>query len=405
MSALTQSLAPARPWAGRRPSRRTVYAAALNHGVFALFPLMFTGFVLYAAIHIHAFAVDFHNCEWLAGQRLLHGLSPYPGAHSAAVLSEGRPGAMPFAYPAVGAVMYAGIALIPHYVADAVVTVAAMAAVFVSLRLAGARDWRLYGLVFLWPAVMIGWQTANLTLPLVAGAAAVWHFRDRPRRIGALLALMISLKIVLWPLALWLLATRRFRSVAYLVAWGLALNVFAWAVVGYNELPHYLTLLQAFNHAGEQHAYSVINLALHVGASPGIATAVGYALAGLAAAWCVKFGRQGRDRAAFALAIGVVLLATPIVWLHYFALLLVPLALIKPRLGAVWLLPLLMFGCPPTSPAMFQIVLVLVITTVMFVVMLREDRRHLSSTTRRPRAWQSARLRRVGMSEEALETT
>ena len=338
-------------------------------------PLVFTGFVLYIAIRAGAFAVDFHNGEWPAGLRLLHGITPYFGPHSAAVLSAGaaHPKVTPFVYPGVGAVMYAGLALIPHYVADALFTAFDMVAVFISLRLMGARDWRLYGLVFLWPPVIIGWQTANITLLLGLGMAAAWYYRDRPRITGPMLALLISVKIVMWPLALWLLATRRYRAVGYMAAWGLVLNLAAWAIVGYNEIPRYLSVLQSFNNAGERRAYSVINLAIHLGASSQMATVLGYAIAGVVALICFRVGRAGRERLAFVLCVAVALLATPIIWLHYFALLLVPLALVKPRLGAVWLLPLAMFGCPPTEPTTWQIAIVLAIATMLVLLMARTE--------------------------------
>ena len=46
--------------------------------------------------------------------------------------------------------------------------------------------------------------------------------------------------------------------------------------------------------------------------------------------------REDGDRRAFSVAIIAALLLTPIVWLHYFALLVVPLALARPRLAWAW---------------------------------------------------------------------
>jgi hypothetical protein len=42
----------------------------------------------------------------------------------------------------------------------------------------------------------------------------------------------------------------------------------------------------------------------------------------------------------FILAIAAALAFSPIVWLHYFAFLLVPIALVRPRLSLLWFLPL-----------------------------------------------------------------
>jgi hypothetical protein len=102
-----------------------------------------------------------------------------------------------------------------------------------------------------------------------------------------------------------------------------------------------------------------------------MATAIGYAVAAGVALLSFKIGRRGYERAAFALAMGVVLLATPIVWLHYLALLLVPLAIILPRVGPLWMLPLFTFGCPPTVPSTFQIALVLGVFSLLVAVMVR----------------------------------
>jgi hypothetical protein len=51
--------------------------------------------------------------------------------------------------------------------------------------------------------------------------------------------------------------------------------------------------------------------------------------------------KRDGDRLSLAASIAASLLLSPIVWLHYFVLLLVPLALARPRLTAAWvILPL-----------------------------------------------------------------
>jgi Glycosyltransferase family 87 len=381
---ISLSLASRSP--GRRSQRAAVYATAFRHGMFGVVPLLFTGFFIYITLRAHALAVDFHNGEWPAGLRILHDLSPYFGPHSAAVLSAGspHPTVTPMVYPALGALLFAAFALLPHTVADITFTCLDMAAVLVALRLLDVRDWRLYGVVFLWPPVVSGWQTANITLLLVLGVAAVYRYRDRPVLSGVILALLVSIKLILWPLGLWLLATRRYMGLAYAVATGLMVNVMAWGVLGFDELPRYVRILQAFDRAGERRAYSTIGLALHLGASRPVATTVGFALAFVAAVACFAVGRRGHDRMSFTLCVAVALLATPIIWLHYFALLLVPLALARPRFSAAWLLPLVLFLGPPTSPSTRQVALALFVSTTLVLVALRT----------RPsvvRAWRPAR--------------
>ena len=353
-----------------KDTRKALRKAALNHGVFALVPLILNLFVLYAAFRLHAFAVDFRNGQSPAGQRVLDGLSPYVGAHSSLYI---YPNHFPFAYPALAAVVYAGFAAIPHYLSAALFTVCDIAAVFAALKLLRVRDWRLYGLAFLWQPVVLGWQTANITLLLGLSIAAIWYFRDRPTLSGALLALGISLKIIVWPLLIWLLATRRYRAFAFTLVFSLALNLMAWAVVGYDQLPHYLKVATSFSAAGGHRGYSVINLILHLGGRPQLANALGYGFAAAVAALGFWLGREGRERLAFVLSIAVALLATPIIWLHYFGLLLVPLALIRPRVSPLWLVPVVTFACPPTDPATWQLVLVLAVFATLVVGMARAE--------------------------------
>jgi hypothetical protein len=65
--------------------------------------------------------------------------------------------------------------------------------------------------------------------------------------------------------------------------------------------------------------------------------AIGVALLG----GLVIIARRGDERAAFIIALAAALACSPIVWLHYFALLLVPVALASRRLQLVWFIPLL----------------------------------------------------------------
>ena len=58
------------------------------------------------------------------------------------------------------------------------------------------------------------------------------------------------------------------------------------------------------------------------------------------------FGWRGDDRRSFALCVTAVIVASPIVWVSHFPLLLAPIAVMRPRRGVVWLLPLLMWVGP-----------------------------------------------------------
>ena len=72
---------------------------------------------------------------------------------------------------------------------------------------------------------------------------------------------------------------------------------------------------------------------------------LGLALLALAAIFVAARGQDG-DRRSFVVALVAGLLASPIVWLHYLVLLVVPLALYRPRLSAAWFIPLAYWFLP-----------------------------------------------------------
>jgi hypothetical protein len=82
---------------------------------------------------------------------------------------------------------------------------------------------------------------------------------------------------------------------------------------------------------------------------------------------CVVAGRRGDDRLSFAFAVLACVIASPIVWLHSFVLLLAPVALYRPRFGLVWVLPaLLWFGSGSGNGARWQTALVLAVAGLTF---------------------------------------
>jgi Glycosyltransferase family 87 len=354
-------------FASDRPSSRgALYALAFQHTFFGVVPVLFTVFVVGLAASQHSFAVDFHYAFWPAGQRVLHGLTPYVSPNSPQVGAG-----IAFVYPAVGAVLFAPLALIPHGLADALFASISLAAALAALRVLGVRDWRLYGLVALTPAVISGWQTANVTLLLVLGTAAAWRHRKRPLVAGALVAVMVSVKLFIWPLGLWLLVTRRYAALAWAIGLGVLMNALAWSILGFQQLHRYTELVHAVSRAEERTAYTLMALGQQVGTGRTAAYAVALAVAAIAAVACVIAGRRHHDQSALLLSIAVSLLATPIVWRHYFALLIVPLAIARPRLSAVWLLPLALHVCPVTAPVTWQLLVALGSAGTVVAVLLR----------------------------------
>jgi hypothetical protein len=82
-------------------------------------------------------------------------------------------------------------------------------------------------------------------------------------------------------------------------------------------------------------------------------------------------GRRGRDRDAFAFSIVAILVLSPLLEMHYLALLIVVVALYRRSFGLVWALPLLIWGAPATvagSTAQVVHVLAVVAATVAIAV-------------------------------------
>jgi hypothetical protein len=101
---------------------------------------------------------------------------------------------------------------------------------------------------------------------------------------------------------------------------------------------------------------------------------------GLIALLLVGIAIAGRgedaDRRAFSVAVVGSLLVTPLLWLHYFVLLFVPIALYRPRLSAVWFVPLLLWLTPVTQPQgnLWRICLALGIAALVTAVTIGERR-------------------------------
>ena len=347
-------------------SRAKVWSLAAQHACLGLVPVGFTLYICLVAIRHHSFAIDFHYAFWPAGRAVIHGLSPYVSTNSPLV----RDG-VAFVYPAPGALLFAAFAWMPRVAADIAFTMISLAAAIGVLAILRVRDWRLYGLALLWPPVISGWQTANLSLLIALGIAAAWRLRDRPAASGVTLGLIVSLKVFVWPLALWLLATRRYAALGWGVATTVVVNLVSWAVLGFSQLHAYESLVGAVTKVEEKTAYTPLALLWHLGASVTVAQLAALLLAAVAAVYCVLYGMRGRESSSLLLAIAVSLLATPIVWRHYFALFLVPLAIARPRLSPAWLLPLALMPTPVTTPTMWQLIVTLTAIALVLVALLR----------------------------------
>lgn len=315
-------------------------------------PVVMTVALLVRYIAHHELAVDFHHDFWVAGERIRHGLSPY--TWSRRQLRE----LMAFPYPATGALLFVPFSLIPRAIADGLFVALSILGCLGALRVLRIADLRVYACVLAWWPVINGWQTANVTLLLAFGIALTWRYRDSPARAGVLTAVLICVKPVTWPLLLWLVATRRYRATATGLASTLVLSAVSWLTLGLAQVNPWLHLIRIQTDILYRQGYGLVALASHAGIDRGIATVLQLGVTAAATLACLALGRR-RDgqRAAYVLAVALMLISSPLVDNHYFALLIVPIAIVVPRLERIWLAPLVLWLCPATGAAGWQVTL------------------------------------------------
>jgi hypothetical protein len=297
-------------------------------------PIALTAFVIGSTIHSNTFLYDFHGDLYDAGVAILHGRDPYQAAlfqHLAAIARSGRPAPTTFAtpvYPAPILLLATPLALLPYTAAALTFTAISIAALIAGLHLLGVRDPRCYGAAFLsWP---------------------VLH-RERTIASAAALAAAVAAKLFLWPVALFPLARRRYRTAVSAVALGAGVTLGAWAVIDFHGLTTYPRLLSDLSTVEAGAGVSFDSLAHALGVARALGTAAGLAvsvaLIVLAYVLCRRPG-AGLQRNAFALLVLASLTASPLVWPHYLTLLFVAIALLSPSFGPLWLAPLLAWLAP-----------------------------------------------------------
>jgi glycosyl transferase family 87 len=339
--------------AAARNQRRLFSAVhrVLSVLVFAVLPGVLTVAVLATAYSKGPFLYDFHGGMYGAGKDVLHRQDPYRPAYLHRQAALKRAGHQPETiidvpvYPAPAIVAAVPFALLPYRLAGVLFALISIAAVLCGLWLLGVRDWRCQGLAFLsWP-VLHGLMLGALTPLLLLGAAVAWRFRARVWPPGIAIAALISAKIFPWPLAVWLLTTRRLRTLVLVAALALVGTIAAWAAIGFDGLADYPRMLSDLSFVSEGVSVSAVAGFIALGLASDLARiAALIAAAGLLlAAWRLSRRVDG-DRRAYGLAIIAALVASPIVWPHYLALVFVPIALAAPRLSLLWFAPLLVYA-------------------------------------------------------------
>ena len=187
--------------------------------------------VFAAAVGDDSVAFDF-RVFLSAAHAVLHGESPYPSvAASDEVIGRS------YVYPPLTALVSVPFTALSEQAAGLIVMALLAAAALAVPWVVGVRDWRCYGVLLLWPPVISGIQTGSVTLAIALLAAVGWRFRDGSA-LGSSAAIGVTLaaKIFLWPLVVWLAATRRVRGAVSALAIGVGLLLASWAAIGFAGL-------------------------------------------------------------------------------------------------------------------------------------------------------------------------
>jgi hypothetical protein len=271
---------------------------------------------------------------------VLYGISPYPPADPVAIAH-----ATHLVYPPLIAYLFVPFALLPYAVSAPLYLSFCFAAVVLALRLLGVRDWRCFGVTLLWFPVVAALPVGAIGPLLMLLVALIWHHRERPLVLALLVAGTITLKLFLWPLGVWLVATRRWRAAALAIPLTAAAFLVPFLPLGIGVARSYISVLHVLDQVFGPISFSSHALLTAIGASSSLAgVGVGVIAVGLTV-WIWRLGgRVDGERLALSGAVIAALLLSPIVWVHYYGLLVVPIALARPRLTGLWFVPLLFWS-------------------------------------------------------------
>jgi alpha-1,2-mannosyltransferase len=284
---------------------------------------------------------DFRGAYLWAGEAVLDGRSPYPPLEGPALASQTA-----YVYPPLLAYLVVPFTLLPEGIAAVLAVLLVAAVLSATLAVLGVRDLRCYAAAALWAPTVNALHMASASALVAFAAALAWRYRATVWPLATALGLGIAVKVILWPLLVWTLVTGRVRATVLgaVVAAGVTLPL--WAALSFDGLDRYPDLLRRLTELEAHESYSLSGALQSVGVSDTASQAIAIAAAFALLAGCVLAARRSDDFAAFTLALGAALVLSPIVWLHYFVLLLVPLAIARPRFSTVWLLPLLLWLTP-----------------------------------------------------------
>jgi alpha-1,2-mannosyltransferase len=295
-------------------------------------PVLMTAVCFLVVVTNERYGSDFATF-YDSGRAVLHGHSPYP-ALASLPHAAGKFFA-PFVYPPVAAFSMIPLAVLPFPAAAILFFLLNLGAVVLALRLLGVRDWRCYTVTVASLPVYAGLGIGTISPLLLLGVAAAWRYRDRAVAVGLLVAYVMTAKLFLWPIWIWLVRTRRYAAAAIAAGSAGAAILVSWALLGFQGMLDYPRLLARLTELEGPHSYSLYSLARSVGVDAASSQKLVYAATLCAVVAALVFVKG--DREWLVAAIGIALLATPILWPHYLMLLFVPVALTQRRFSLVWI--------------------------------------------------------------------
>ncbi|MDA8080718.1 MAG: glycosyltransferase 87 family protein [Actinomycetota bacterium] len=254
---------------------------------------------------------------------VIHHISPYPAVGSPSVYSGSS-----FVYPYAVAYLFVPFTWLSPSQAQYTFVLVSVASVGLALWLLGVRRLSAYVLFLAASTTIVAWQMGTLNPLFVLGLATAWRFRSKAFVIGAVVSSVAFAKLFLLPLLVWLIITRRFRALAYALAF-LAVLAAVSFLGGPLSFGHYLTLLgQLSRHEGAR-GFSTSFVVRSFGLSQNLSEIISFSIACLLMGF-IYWRYRATESEALVLAgmIGISLVITPILWSSYLLLVTVVLLLI-----------------------------------------------------------------------------
>ena len=208
--------------------------------------------------------------------------------------------AAPYVYPPLLALVLVPATALPDTVrgsspAAVLVSLLAIASIVGALLALDVRDWRCYPVALLYPPTVENVEYGAVGPILVLLVALGWRYRERIAPASLTIGAAMVLKVFLWPLVVWLAATRRWKTSAGAVGVAAGLALASWAAIGFRGLADYPELVRRLSDLEAENSYS----AFAIFAALGVPAAAAHALVGLLAIVLLVFGwRAARGDAA-----------------------------------------------------------------------------------------------------------